>query len=185
MRIGICGSQSVGKSTLVKHLLNNPFLKNYTFFTERSKELIKKGIPVNKESTSEGQDAFLLERIKELEKENMITDRTILDVYAFTKLSEHISNEKKEIFRAIKYILSKYYDIIFYIPIIEEIKMEDNGIRETDEQFRIDIDKVLKEEFDKLPFTKKHYINSITLSDRVAEIIEVIENMEGEFNDKN
>ena len=37
MRIGLCGTMSVGKTTLVNDLKELPEFKDYTFRTERSK----------------------------------------------------------------------------------------------------------------------------------------------------
>ena len=39
MKIGFCGTMSVGKTTLVKALKELPEFKDYTFRTERSKYL--------------------------------------------------------------------------------------------------------------------------------------------------
>ena len=63
----------------------------YNIFTEKSKELINMGVPVNKESTYLGQNIFTSYRAQELLHENMITDRSIIDVIAFTNLSNHFS----------------------------------------------------------------------------------------------
>ena len=41
MKIGFCGTMSVGKTTLVKTLKELPEFKNYTFRTERSNILWK------------------------------------------------------------------------------------------------------------------------------------------------
>ena len=45
MKIGLCGTMSVGKTTLVNALKKEPEFKNYTFRTERSKHLSSMGIP--------------------------------------------------------------------------------------------------------------------------------------------
>ena len=84
MKIGLCGTMSVGKTTLVNSLKQVEQFKNYTFRTERSKYLNSLGIPLNTDSTLKGQTIFLAERCAELMQENIITDRTIIDVIAFT-----------------------------------------------------------------------------------------------------
>ncbi len=81
MKIGFCGTMSVGKTTLVNALKNVPEFKDYTFTTERSKYLNSLGIPLNTDSTLAGQFVFLAERASELLRENVLTDRTIWDVY--------------------------------------------------------------------------------------------------------
>ena len=81
---------SVGKTTLVNELKKLPEFKDYTFRTERSKYLKEMGIPLNTDSTIKGQTVFLAERASELIQENIITDRTVIDVMAFTKCSKSI-----------------------------------------------------------------------------------------------
>jgi deoxyadenosine/deoxycytidine kinase len=88
MRIGLCGTMSVGKTTLVNALKELKQFKGYEFATERSEYLMNLGIPLNTDSTLKGQTVFLAERVAELMKENVITDRTVLDVIAFTNLAE-------------------------------------------------------------------------------------------------
>ena len=78
MKIGFCGTMSVGKTTLVNELKKFPEFKDYTFRTERSKYLRDLGIPLNTDSTLNGQTVFLAERAAELLQENIITDRTVI-----------------------------------------------------------------------------------------------------------
>ena len=66
MKIGLCGTMSVGKTTLVNALKELSEFKNYTFRTERSKYLRDIGIPLNTDSTVKGQSIFLAERASEL-----------------------------------------------------------------------------------------------------------------------
>ena len=60
MKIGLCGTMSVGKTTLVNALKELPEFKDYTFRTERSKYLMEMGIPLNTDSTYKGQLFLLL-----------------------------------------------------------------------------------------------------------------------------
>ena len=98
MKIGFCGTMSVGKSTLVNALKELPEFKDYYFATERSKYLRDLGIPLNTDSTLKGQTVFLAERCSELLHENVITDRTVLDVMAFTMCAESIDLLNKDKF---------------------------------------------------------------------------------------
>jgi GTPase SAR1 family protein len=91
MKIGLCGTMSVGKTTLVNALKELPEFKDYTFRTERSKYLMEQGIPLNTDSTLKGQTVFLAERAMELIQENIITDRTVIDVMAFAIASKTIN----------------------------------------------------------------------------------------------
>ena len=138
MKIGLCGTMSVGKTTLVNSLKKDPEFKNYTFRTERSKHLNSLGIPLNTDSTLKGQLVFAAERAAELMLPNIITDRTIIDVMAFCELSKSMSKAEKDHINGVLWHLIKDYDIIFHIDDLS-VPMEDNGVRETDKDYRLAI----------------------------------------------
>ena len=143
MKIGFCGTMSVGKTTLVNALKNVPEFKDYTFTTERSKYLNSLGIPLNTDSTLKGQNIFLAERCTELMQENIITDRTIIDVIAFTKLAKSISYIDGDAFEEYAKRFIREYDYIFYVS-PEGTVIEDNGVRETNQEYRDEIDQTIK-----------------------------------------
>jgi deoxyadenosine/deoxycytidine kinase len=138
MKIGLCGTMSVGKTTLVNALKKESEFKNYKFATERSKYLNSIGIPLNTDSTLKGQLVFAAERAAELMQENMITDRTIIDVMAFCELSKSMSKAEKDHINGVLWHLIGEYDIIFHIDDLS-VPIEDNGVRETDKDYRLAI----------------------------------------------
>ena len=143
MKIGFCGTMSVGKTTLVNALKELSEFKNYKFRTERSKYLMEMGLPLNTDSTFKGQIVFSAERAAELMQENIITDRTIVDVIAFANLSESMTDGEKFYLGATIQPLMHEYDILFYVS-PEGVEIEDNGVRETDADYRMAIDKEIK-----------------------------------------
>ncbi len=143
MKIGFCGSISVGKTTLVKKLSKLPEFKDYKIFTERSKYLRDIGIPLDNDSTLKGQTIFLAERCTELFQENMITDRSVIDVMAFTKASKEINYIHKEGFVKYAAHFISDYDFIFYID-PEGVPLEKNGVRSTDKKYREEINTQIK-----------------------------------------
>ena len=142
MKIGLCGTMSVGKTTLVNALKELDQFKGYKFATERSQHLMSLGIPLNTDSTLKGQTVFLAERCGELMYNNIITDRTILDVMAFTLNAKSIPYQDKEAFETYASEFIREYDYIFYIS-PQGLEIEDNGVRETDEQYRDLIDSTI------------------------------------------
>ena len=143
MKIGFCGTMSVGKTTLVNALKELPEFKDYHFRTERSKHLMNLGIPLNTDSTLKGQLVFASERAAELMQEKIITDRTVIDVMAFSELSKSMEDHEKRYLSATLYYLIKEYDILFYVS-PEGVEIEDNGVRETDANYRMAINKEIK-----------------------------------------
>ena len=139
MRIGLCGTISCGKTTLVNALKELPEFEGYNFATERSKYLRDLGIPLNTDSTLNGQIVFMAERASELLHENIITDRTILDVLAFTKSAHSIPYYVYDDFEQLALNLLSQYDYIFYVS-PEGVELEDNGVRVYDNEYRTTID---------------------------------------------
>ena len=174
MRIGLCGTMSVGKTTLVNELKKLEQFKDYEFATERSKYLMDLGIPLNTDSTLKGQTIFLAERVAELMKENVIMDRTILDVIAFTNLADSIDFKDKEYFEDYARVFVGEYDYIFYIDPIGTT-MEDNGIRETDLEYREKIDTAVIKAMNTFGHRCKNvHIIKGTTGERIEQILDLI-----------
>jgi GTPase SAR1 family protein len=174
MKIGLVGTVSVGKTTLVNALAELPQFKDYYFATERSKYLRDLGIPLNTDSTLKGQTMFLAERVSELMRDKLITDRTVIDVMAFTNASKSIKQGNKTSFEEYARNFINEYDYIFYVS-PDGIEIEDNGVRETNAEYR-----------DLIDFTIKHIIKNYshriknihtisgTTEERIKQILEVI-----------
>ena len=144
MKIGFCGTMSVGKTTIVNALKELPEFKEYEFRTERSKYLRDLGIPLNTDSTVKGQFVFLAERASELFHDNIITDRTVIDVMAFTRLAKSIPYYiADEVCQAASHLIREY-DYIFYIS-PKGVEIEDNGVRTTDAEYRNEVDKEIRQ----------------------------------------
>jgi len=142
-KVGFTGTTSVGKTTLVNALKQLPEFDGYVFATERSKYLRDLGIPLNTDSTIKGQIVFMAERSSELLHPSIITDRTIIDVIAFTELSKSIPFYQKVDFRNLAYNLISEYDYIFYIS-PDGVDIEDNGVRTIDPVYRMAIDNEIR-----------------------------------------
>jgi len=144
MKIGLTGTMSVGKTTLAKALGELDMFKDYPIQTERSKYLRDLGVALNTDSTLKGQLVFAAERSIELMQENIITDRTVYDVSAFTLSAKSIGWTEKRYFTEILMSLRDEYDVIIYVS-PEGVNIEDNGVRTTDIKYREQIDFTIKE----------------------------------------
>jgi GTPase SAR1 family protein len=174
MKIGLVGTVSVGKTTLVNALKELPQFKDYHFSTERSKYLRDLGIPLNTDSTLKGQTVFLAERVSELMRENLITDRTVIDVMAFTQCAKSIHHADKTSFEEYARNFINDYDYIFYVS-PEGVEIEDNGVRATNAEYRYLIDFTIQHLLNIYP----HRINNLhtilgSTEERIKQILEVI-----------
>jgi len=170
MKIGLCGTMSVGKTTLVNALKDVLEFKEYITRTERSKELMAMGIPLNTDSTVKGQSVFLAERASELMEENIITDRTIIDVMAFAKCSESMYYFEADDFCNFASHMLSEYDYIFYVS-PEGVEIEDNGVRETNAEYR----KIIDESIQLSLIKYRHKIkNLVEIKGSTKERIELI-----------
>jgi GTPase SAR1 family protein len=174
MKIGLVGTVSVGKTTLVNALKELPQFQNYHFATERSKYLRDLGIPLNTDSTLKGQTVFLAERVSELMREDLITDRTVIDVMAFTNASKSINQADKTSFEEYARNFINEYDYIFYVSPVG-VEIEDNSIRETNAEYRDLIDFTIKHLLKLYPHRIKNlHTISGTTKERIKQILEVI-----------
>jgi nicotinamide riboside kinase len=173
MKIGLCGTMSVGKTTLVKALSELDLFKKYKIATERSKYLKDVGIPLNTDSTVNGQIIFLAERASELLHKDVITDRTIWDVSAFTMLAKSIDSGFKSSLVNTAMTLKDQYDVVFYIDPVGT-NMEDNGVRETDLEYRAAINQEILRLLALYP-PKKLIVLSGSTGDRIDLMLNYID----------
>jgi len=170
MKIGFCGTMSVGKTTLVNALAKLPEFKDYKFRTERSKYLMEMGIPLNTDSTVKGQAVFLAERASELMQDNIITDRTIIDVMAFAKCSKSMNYLEADDFCGFASNMLDEYDYVFYVS-PEGVEIENNGVRETNAEYR----KLIDQNIQLLIIKYRHKVkNLIEIKGSTEERIELV-----------
>ena len=142
------GTQSVGKTTLVKATI--PFLeelysKPVYHISEVARKLSAQGHQINNSSTGVTQ-RLIEEGYKAEEEANsdkiLIADRSIIDRYSYTLLSQ--ASEDVELVQWYKHftrsICDEKYSHIFYIPLSEDVKLELDGVRSSDETFRKSVD---------------------------------------------
>ncbi len=154
MRIAICGTANVGKSTLIQD-----FLKEWDMYGREVRTyrdvLNEKGLPHSKETTKESQKAildYMVNTLKEFkEGDKVIFDRCPLDnlVYSMWAMSREGNDIDEDFIDECIPIVREALvnlDIIFFLPITKhnKINIEENGNRETDEQYIKEIDSFFK-----------------------------------------
>ena len=132
------------------------------------------GIPLNTDSTLKGQLVFLAERSAELMMNKVLTDRTIWDVCAFTALAQSIPNSQKYDFEHTAMYLKDEYDLVVYVS-PEGVGIENNGIRETNSEYRDAVDYQIKNLLEQYPPKNLLKVSGST-ENRVKMIIDHIYN---------
>lgn len=173
-KIGFCSTMSCGKTTLVHALQELPEFNEYKFQTERSVYLRDLGIPLNTDSTINGQIIFCAERSSELLQPKIITDRSIIDVMAFTECSKTMSRKEKNKIIEMASLLIPQYDHLFYIP-PDGVLLTDNRVRCTDPEYRDLIDYTIRKILLKYKSSIKnlHTISGST-ENRISQIKQIV-----------
>lgn len=154
MRICVCGSQNVGKSTFIKDFIEA--FPMYTCPETSYRDMLKeKNIALNRDGNQESQDAILNfiadQHMAYKSTDHVIHDRGALDnliysIYLNDKDSENVSEEFVKTSMTLCKEICKFYDIIFFIPILDDDKMplEVRENRDTDPEYRQIIDMLFK-----------------------------------------
>jgi hypothetical protein len=152
MRIGISGTQNIGKSTVIKD-----FMAKWDMYETPEKSyrdvLVEKGLPCNQETTPETQTIILNHLCDQVlmtqRLDNIITDRTPYDALAYSMWAhgKGIKGFDEAFIQgqiALAREASSFYDIIFHIPIVEghDVKIVDDNLRDTDPDFREEMDNI-------------------------------------------
>ena len=152
MKIVFVGAPCVGKSTLIEN-----FLKEWPMYKRPEKtyrDIVKQqGLKINKQGTKESQKIILDALVEEAQQaiatgdEYLVFDRCVVDNIAFTlwhyaKETPGFTSEFVMDSKTIAAMTLKYFDIIFYLPLRQEISIVDKELRETDPVFREEIDNI-------------------------------------------
>jgi adenylate kinase family enzyme len=151
VKIVCIGAQNTGKSTFIAD-----FIAKYPSFstpTESYRDMIRaKGLTINQEGTVANQLEifnFVVNQQRTLPDTNIIMDRCAFDAMVYTKylLIRNGTNTEADIvtYRAMHaqaYELLAQFDLVFHFPLRgnEHIVIKPDGLRDTDEQYRKDID---------------------------------------------
>lgn len=153
MRIAISGAQNTGKTSLLKSFL-------YTWDSYNTPEKTYRDILVEKElehsskTTTETQDAILDYFLDEQQKHssvdsNIVYDRCSLDALAYSiwangKGIEGFDNDYVQKQIALVRESMKFLDIVFICKFDEKQQIVDDGMRDTDKDFLLEVDNIFE-----------------------------------------
>jgi len=191
MNVYFTGAQGTGKTTLANLLAELGFKK----VPSVTRSLIEQG-KLSMEETSQGAtprtQKLIFDEYGKIFKEgkNIVSDRFLTDVLAYTKYIWSRDNDEeslKEIHRERELLDNLAWEqgllygdpkaVIFYCPI--EFEAEDDGLRDTDEEYRKAIDEKIKKDL------LGHGIRFHELRGSVEERMETIKSVLGLFFDAN
>ncbi len=178
MRIALCGVQCTGKSTLLKEMIKLPEFKDYVIIYEVVRKMIGK-IKINQDGNENTQFTISNAHVENLKYDNVITDRCILDCFAYSLYAyNHGKLSEEDMDKLYKIYLDNVdkYDVIFYIR--PEFDMIEDGVRSTDVKFR----NAVLENFDYLVQERN---NVVVLTGTVEERMNTIMKTFRELKEKN
>ena len=155
MKIAICGTQCVGKSTFIKDFIEK--YPEYSTPTESYRDVIvKHKLNLNQQADIKGQTIILNKLIDEvltMGNENVILDRSIIDNLVYTSWAK----EQKSSNITYDYLIDAFnygirfinqYDLIIHIPLVgdgSDPVIVDDNLRATDPQYRVEIDELFED----------------------------------------
>lgn len=176
MKIGFIGTHSTGKTTLAECLRTEEKFKDYFFDVNVTRWVRSLGFDINEKTNNTSQELNMVKRIAHLNSyDNIIADRTIIDVLAYSKAGRKyggITKESLEYQEELVLNNIQKYDFIFYL--LPEIDIEYDGIRPTSPEYRVEIDQIINE------YIKTYEINHHVLKGSVRERINKIMEITGE-----
>lgn len=154
MKIAFIGPHASGKTTLIQE-----FLKKWPMYKQPEKTyrdyIQEKKLKLNQKGTKESQRIILDALVDEVQQacstgeEFLVFDRSVVDNIAYTlwhyaKNTEGFTREFVIDCQSIAALSLKYYDVLFYVPAREEIPITARKNRDTDKQYREEIDNIFK-----------------------------------------
>lgn len=144
-RYGFFGTQSVGKTTLLNALRSEPDLAKFKFADQLTRQVAAEGFKINENGDDNTQMQIARKHAENvILYDNLITDRTIVDCYAYTiylRRRGKVSLLTADKINKYMQFLLPMFTCLFYIPI--EFDNENDGIRSTDPTFRKEIDDIM------------------------------------------
>lgn len=145
MRIGFTGAQGTGKTTLADMLQDAlPGHKRYL----NVQRLFKQHLPsfdYSSETNDYTQLVITSHQASELiTTKDLIADRSMFDCMGYSYTAKHITLEQAGRIRIMFEPMIDLYDLIIYVPIEYAMSDSDGGMRETDENYRRQVDNQIK-----------------------------------------
>lgn len=176
MRIALIGTHCSGKTTLLNLLKKESRFNNYSFKEEPIRVVSKYGFEINEKANDESQLAMLSLHLMNLQEDNFISDRSLLDLYIYVEYlnrkNKVISQKTVDFIKEITFNNLYKYDYLFYC--MPEFGLDTDGFRSLDKEFQDGIHKLFIDTLHILDL-KNVYLLKGNSEDRLKELIKTIE----------
>jgi hypothetical protein len=187
IKIGMTGAHGTGKTSMAQAMINSPAFKDFVLVPSTARQINSYGLPINREATELSQILVPILRMVDehetttnpqntLYKHGIISDRTPLDSLAYTFYHNEYVWENgdlvENVARRLTEMHMKTYHFVLYFPIYWE--MEEDGVRDPDESYRVKIDDYIIQclEMLNVPYLTVPDVNA---DDRVEWFIEEVQ----------
>lgn len=146
MRIGITGTHSTGKTTLMHALRSESVFEGFQICDEVTRWVKSLGVDINENGSDLSQELVMMKHVYNIYMhEDMLADRTTLDGLVYSRALHAAGKISDKTLQKVHTVFSKTideYDFLFYIK--PEFDIEDDGVRSSDKEWQ----KVVEELFD-------------------------------------
>jgi len=147
--VTITGAHGVGKTSLIEEVTRRVANKqDMTVIREPAREIAKRGFYVNDKISLDGVFEYLaycLTEVRQVQTKLVLSDRSILDLYAYTRdqFPHRFSCSLEKLIIEQIYAEKHRTSLYVYLPI--EFPMEQDGLRPADLEYQSYIDGVVRE----------------------------------------
>ena len=177
--ITVTGAHGVGKTSLVQEVTNRAAkTKGVSVIREPAREIAKRGFYVNDKISLDGVFEYLgycLAEVRQVQTKLVLTDRSILDLYAYTRdqFPHRFSYSLEKLI--VEQIQAEKHRTRLYISLPIEFPMEQDELRPADLEYQAYIDGVIRELLDHFGMPTLEVRGSI--EERTSKVLDAVSSL--------
>lgn len=177
MKICIIGTHCSGKTSVIDKLYSRVEFSGYSFFPEPIRVVGNAGFRVNQESDDAAQLAMLAIHLKNLNEQNFISDRSLLDLYVYGLTLKNVTKETLEFIHGMWTRNADQYDYLFHCQ--PEFDLVEDGFRSNNKAWQLEIKKLFDREIEHM--LQSNLLNNCkiinlsgSINERCEKVLEVV-----------
>ncbi len=174
--ITVTGAHGVGKTSLIQEVSEQAANRvDVSVIREPAREIAKRGFYVNDKISLDGVFEYLgycLAEVRQIQAKLVLTDRSILDLYAYTRdqFPDRLSYSLEKLI--VEQIHAEKHRTRLYVYLPIEFPMEQDELRPADLAYQAYIDEVIRELLDHFEMPTLEVRGSI--EERTAKVLDAI-----------